>query len=231
MVRGLFIAGTGTDAGKTYVAALVVRHLVTQGHRVGVYKPIASGCRREGPELVSDDALALWRAAGCAGALDRVCPQRFSAPVAPPVAARAEGRAVDAGLLRAGITYWQARSDIVVVEGVGGLLSPVSDDAYCADMAADFGYPLLIVAPNVLGTINGTLQTLVTIRTHAAGLVVAGVVLSDVCQRSGDPSMVSNRAELESRCHVPVLASVAWNARHFDRPVDWFALAAAPTAA
>src|SRR5688572_27332873 len=101
--RGLFITGTDTGVGKTYVAALIAGALVTAGRTVGVYKPTASGCRREGGELISDDAVALWEAAGRPGELERACPQRFAAPLAPHLAARAEGREVDAALLRSGL--------------------------------------------------------------------------------------------------------------------------------
>src|SRR5258708_35422490 len=98
--RGLFITGTDTEIGKTYVASLIARALVSAGHRVGVYKPAASGCRRQGDSLVSDDAVALWRAAGSPGTLAEVCPQVFAAPLAPYLAATAEGRELDAALLR-----------------------------------------------------------------------------------------------------------------------------------
>src|SRR5690349_2937295 len=101
--RGLFSTGTDTEVGKTYAAALIVRALVDGGHRVGVYKPAASGCRVEAGRLVSEDALALWEAAGRPGTLDEVCPQRFAAPLAPHLAAEAEGRSLDAALLRAGL--------------------------------------------------------------------------------------------------------------------------------
>ena len=96
-VRGLFITGTDTGVGKTYVAALIARWLPPAGRRVGVYKPAASGCSRQadGDELVSDDALALWNAAGRPGDLDRVCPQRFAAPLAPHLAAAGEGKQID----------------------------------------------------------------------------------------------------------------------------------------
>ena len=74
---------------------------------MGVYKPAASGCRREGGRLVSDDAVALWKAAGRPGELERVCPQRFLAPLAPHLAAREEGKQLDADLLRSGLDYWE----------------------------------------------------------------------------------------------------------------------------
>ncbi len=157
LTAGLFITGTDTNVGKTYVGALIARALKAAGRRVGVYKPVASGCHREGDRLISDDALLLWCAAGEPGELDRVCPQCFQAPLAPHLAARAEGKEIDRKLLRDGLDYWRARSDIVLVEGAGGLLSPLGDKEYVADLARDFGFPLVVVARNALGTINHTL--------------------------------------------------------------------------
>src|SRR3954453_14971644 len=132
MSHGLFITGTGTGVGKTYVGALVVRALRDAGKRVGVYKPVASGCEMRGGKLVSPDAIALWEAAGRPGTLEQVCPQFFAASLAPHLAARAEGRQVDSRLLREGIKFWRGTSDVVIVEGAGGLMSPISDDDYNA---------------------------------------------------------------------------------------------------
>jgi len=167
---GLFITGTDTEVGKTYVAALIARSLRAAGRRVGVYKPAASGCREVEGELAADDAVLLWEAAGRPGELDRVCPQRFRAALAPHLAAREEGKELDPDLLRTGIEYWRARSDVVVVEGAGGLMSPLGDDEYVADLANDLGFPLVIVARNSLGTINHTLQTLIAAATFRDGL-------------------------------------------------------------
>jgi dethiobiotin synthetase len=226
---GLFVSGTDTGVGKTYVAALVARALAASGLRVGVYKPVASGCRREGNDLISEDALALWEAAGRPGTLEHVCPQRFVAPLAPHLAARAEGCRVDAERLRGGLEFWRQRSDIVVVEGVGGLMSPVSDEDYVADLAAEFEYPLVIVTRNVLGVINQTLQTLIVAATFRHGLPIAGIVLNHVAEPSAaasiDPSIHSNRDELIRRAVPPVLAEVRWGATGLDAGVDWMGLA------
>ena len=131
-----------------------------------------------GGVLVSDDAVALWNAAGRPGDFDRVCPQCFAAPLAPHLAAAAEGRRLDAGQLRHGLEYWRERSEIILVEGAGGLMSPMGEDEYVADLAEEFGFPLVVVARNVLGTINQTLQTLITAAVFREGLPIAGVVLN-----------------------------------------------------
>ncbi len=227
---GLFITGTDTGVGKTYVASLIARALAASGRRVGVYKPAASGCIRDaGGQIVSDDAAALWEAAGRPGDLEHVCPQRFLAPLAPHLAARAAGKAVDAALLRTGLDYWNEGSDIVLVEGAGGLLSPISDQECVADLACDFGYPLVVVSRNILGTINATLLTLFTASHYRGGLPVAGVVLNHPAPPAADDASVStNRAELAAHCSAPLLAKADFGMTAFDCEVDWFRLAGFP---
>jgi dethiobiotin synthetase len=224
-VKGLFVTGTDTGVGKTYVAALIARNLVDQGCRVGVYKPAASGCRMEQGTLVSDDAVALWQAAGRPGELAAVCPQRFAAPLAPHLAAKAEGRRIDEHLLRSGLDYWLARSDVVLVEGAGGLLSPLSHHEYVADVAYDLGFPLVVTARNRLGVINQTLQTLAVAATFRRGLSVAAVVLCDTEAASDDdPSLASNGPELARRITGPVLAELGFQQAQFEPAVDWLSL-------
>jgi dethiobiotin synthetase len=225
-VPGLFITGTDTGVGKTYVGALIARALVADGRRVGVYKPAASGCRRQDGTLVSDDAVALWNAADRPGDLEHVCPQRFIAPLAPHLAARQQGAQLDAKLLRGGLDYWRQRAEVIVVEGAGGLMSPLGDSLYVADLVEEFGFPLVVVSRNVLGTINQTLQTLIAAGAFRRGLPVAGVVLNHVAPCSAaDVSLASNCRELAVHCAAPILAEVAWRAEQFDTVVNWLGLA------
>jgi dethiobiotin synthetase len=224
MARGLFITGTGTGVGKTYVAALIAKALVKSGTRVGVYKPVASGCEFRDGKLVSPDAMSLWDAAERPATLEEVCPQMFAAPLAPHLAARAEGAHIDDALLRTGLEFWRSTSDVVIVEGAGGLMSPISDDGYNADLAAEFGYLLVIVAANQLGTINATLQTLIAAKSFRDGLRVAGVVLNSPTAANDDASTASNRDELALRCDAPLLAEVAYGGG-FEQEVDWWKLA------
>jgi len=226
---GLFITGTSTEVGKTHVAAMIARALVADGRRVGVYKPAASGCRREGETLIADDAVMLWDAAGRPGRLEDVCPQRFLAPLAPHRAAREEGRRVDAALLRSGLEPCLASSEIVLVEGAGGLMSPLGDDDYNLDLAAEFGLPLVIVAANELGVINATLQTIITAQARAPQLALAGIVLNLATRREGDASLASNAEELRVRCPAPLLATVSHGESEFRERVEWLALACGGT--
>jgi len=223
-LRGLFVTGTDTEVGKTYATALVARSLVAAGHRVGVYKPAASGCARESGALVSADAIALWQAAGYPGTLAEVCPQMFAAPLAPHLAAAAEGKRLDAELLRSGLDAWIERSDIVLVEGAGGLMSPLGEDEFVADLAYEFGFPLLVVARNALGAINHVMQTLITAATFRDGLQVAGIVLNRTAA-DADPSVAHNAHEIRRRAVPPLVADLAYGADRFEPSVDWFALA------
>jgi len=217
MPDGLLIAGTDTEVGKTRVAGLLAAALRACGRTVGIYKPAASGCQAllaqppkpDDPwwELAEDDVV-LWQAAGRPGELSRVCPQRFAAPLAPYLAAEAEGRCLDERLLRTGLDYWLPRSDVVLVEGAGGLLSPIGRQTTSAELAVDFRLPLLIVARNALGTINHTRLTLEA--AERRGLAVAAVVLNDTRSDDGapgddDPSRSSNREALQPYCDCPVI--------------------------
>ena len=107
-------------------------------------------------------------------------------------------------------------------------MSPLGDDEYVADLAFDFGFPLVVVSRNALGTINQTLQTLIAAAVFREGLEVAGVVLNHPLDpaASDDPSIASNRPELAARCVPPLLAEVAWRAERFEPEVDWRGLAA-----
>jgi dethiobiotin synthetase len=196
---------------------------------VGVYKPAASGCSHRDGKLISDDALALWQAAGSPGDLADVCPQVFAAPLAPHLAAAAEGRTLDARLLRTGLDVWLRQSDIVLVEGAGGLMSPLGEDEFVADLAYDLGFPLLVVAANRLGVINHVLQTLIVASTFRDGMSVAGIVLNQPYASTNDLSTGQNAEEIRRRSVPPLLAQVAWQAEGFSPEIDWFALAAEPT--
>jgi dethiobiotin synthetase len=220
--RGLFVAGSDTEVGKTYVAAQIARILVQQGHRVGVYKPVASGC--DPAQSEQHDGWVLWDAAGRPGRLEDVCPQTFVAPLAPHRAAEAEGRTVCRRLLYEGIRAWDS-AEVVVVEGAGGLMTPLDEETYVADLASEFGWPLVIVAPNQLGVINQTLQTLITAATFGEGLPIAGIVLNDVRPGTQDASRRTNAEELAERCVPPLLAVVPWHDPLPLHRVDWYRLA------
>jgi len=174
--RGLFVTGTDTEVGKTLVAGAIARHLRRRGRRVAVFKPAASGCRRDRGQLVSTDAEFLAACADSPHALSEIAPLRYASPLAPNVAAQREGSPVDLEAIFDAYRRIIADADVVVVEGVGGLLCPISDEFWVAHLARLTALPLVVVARAGLGTINHTLLTLHAARS--AELYVAGVVVN-----------------------------------------------------
>jgi dethiobiotin synthetase len=209
---GLFVVGTDTGVGKTRVAAAIVRSLRREGRRVGVLKPVATGV--PGGVGGGADAACLIAAAGGSVAPERVVPLAFEAPLAPAVAARLVGRrlgqpevdrAVDTAL-----AWWGERADVMVVEGIGGLLTPLAGRTTLADVAIRLDYPLVVVARRGLGTLNHTLLTVEAALRR--GLRVAGVVLNSASPApDADAALAeeTNAAELAGRLDgIAVLGEV-----------------------
>ncbi|HET6999070.1 MAG TPA: dethiobiotin synthase [Solirubrobacterales bacterium] len=185
---GIFVAGTGTEVGKTVVAAVIARSRAREGKRVAVFKPAVTGLE----ELPADGQLAdheLLRLAAESGQSDEeIAPYRYGPPASPHLAAQLAGEEISPMRLLAVARAAAADADAIVCEGVGGLLVPlagrvcnphgdkVAPPYLVRDLAADLGYPLLIASSPGLGTINHTLLTIEAAR--AAGLEVAGVVLT-----------------------------------------------------
>ncbi len=229
-MRGFFVTGTDTGVGKTYVACDIVRGLRMQGHRVGAYKPVCSGVRIESNgRSVWEDVEELRQALGGDVSEDQISPQRFDAPLAPPLAARQERRSVNFNELQNGFDLWRPLCDLLVVEGAGGLLCPLTELETMADLAIQFQFPLLIVARLGLGTINHSLLTIEAARTR--GLKIAGVLLNEATPLpSDDISINTNAEEIALRGQVSVLGirryqAAGWVSR-FGEPIqlDWSTL-------
>lgn len=212
-LRALVVTGTDTGVGKTHVAASVVSQLRQDGFRVGAYKPVCSGAsRRPDGSLSWDDIDRLVAELdptvrpALAPLDEAVCPQRFSAALAPPLAARVERRTVDADALAAGLELWRGQVEAVVIEGVGGWLCPLTETALFADLALQWRLPVVIVARRRLGTINHTLLTIESVRSRSVPLV--GIVLNEAEPAGDDCSVNENAAEIERRSGVPVLGEL-----------------------
>jgi len=227
-MRGLFISGTDTNVGKTQVACQIVCELRSTGHRVGAFKPACSGASQD--EIGHprwDDLDRLREALRHEVSEDQLCPQRFLAPLSPPAAARNEGRRVDWNSIIHSFEAWQTACDILVVEGAGGLLCPLTDDSTIADLASTFSFPLVIVARLGLGTINHTLLTVEAARRR--GLQIAGLVFNEPTP-TDDILVASNPVEIAARCDVPILAICRHQSAGVGRVceslrLDWWTLA------
>ena len=174
--KGLFVTGTDTGIGKTLVAGGIARILKDRGLTVGVFKPVASGCNYEAEGLVNGDAHFLRNCSHCDFELSVISPVGYVTPAAPAVCEQIENRAVDFGRIAEAYRKICNVSDIVIVEGIGGVRVPISEGVDVLDMARAFDMPVVIVTRPDLGTINHTLLTIDAVR--GAGLQVAGVVIS-----------------------------------------------------
>ena len=175
-IPGLLVLGTDTGVGKTLVAGAIADWFHRRGIRIAVCKPCGTGCvhRREG--LVSEDAEFLAHCADSPHPLDIVCPQRFEEPLAPAVAAERAGTTVDWPAINQAIETMCSGSQAMIIEGIGGIMTPMDRKFTFLDVAAWLRIPAIVVARPGLGTINHTLLTVGVLR--AAGVEVAGVVIN-----------------------------------------------------
>lgn len=173
--RGIFVTGTDTGVGKSIVAASICAALASRGERVAAFKPAVSGLD-ESSDLWPPDHELLAAAASAGQSADEVAPYRFGAAVSPHLAAEMEGIEVEPDRLRSSAEAAAGRGDVLIVEGVGGLLVPLSPGYLVRDFAVDVGLPVLIAASPGLGTINHTLLSIEAVL--AAGLSPVGVVIT-----------------------------------------------------
>lgn len=166
--KGVFVTGTGTEVGKTYVAGVIIKQLKREGLSVGVMKPVSSGGR--------EDAVFLKNIAGVNDPLDVINPVFFKLPLAPYTASEIEKKKVDFRKIWDAYKYLRKKYEYLVIEGAGGLLVPVTQKFFVADIAKYMGLPLVIVARPDLGTINETLLT--AFYARHAGLKVSGFVVN-----------------------------------------------------
>ncbi len=178
MTRGIFVTGTDTEIGKTAITAGLAAVLKRRGINAGVMKPISAGGRA--------DAKLLRRAARSDQPLDTINPIYLRDPLSPNIAARREEKILDLAPVFDAFNHLSKIHDYLLVEGVGGLLVPITDDFLVADLAARLDLPLLIVARAALGTINHTLLTIEAAR--ARGLQINSVIYNTLSPRGPDVS-------------------------------------------
>ncbi|HEX5763282.1 MAG TPA: dethiobiotin synthase [Solirubrobacterales bacterium] len=215
-MRGVFVTGTGTEVGKTVVAARIARTAAAEGHRVAVFKPAVTGLDEPG----EPDHALLRDAAGSAQSDEEIAPYRYGPPMSPHLAAELAGEAIDPERLRDAARRAASGADFLVCEGVGGLLVPLaaSPPYLVRDLAVDLGLPLVVAASPGLGTINHTLLTIEA--ASEAGLDIAMVFLTPWPDAPG-PIEMSNRETIEALGKVRV-ETLPWLAA--DRPDSWPAL-------
>ena len=205
--RGLLIIGTDTGCGKTTVTAALTRLLRQQGHAVWPIKPVASGAVWNADQWLSEDTRLLAASADLTPA--EVTFWSFTEPAAPSVAARQAGVTLQLPTIAERIRQCVRSNVLTLVEGVGGLLCPLTDTETIADLAVLLGLPLLLVARRSLGTLNHTLLTLEAARNRA--LRVVGVVVAETEPVQG-VAQLTCLDELQKRMEVPLLARLPFAA-------------------
>ncbi len=210
MKKACFITGTDTGVGKTTIAASLARGFRKVGIRVGVMKPVETGCELRDSALIGPDAALLREAAAAETPLDIINPYSFIPPISPGLAARQAGVDIEFDLIGAAYEEIKKDSDVIIVEGAGGLLSPLGDGKVMADLAAFLKIPLLIVAPSRIGVINQCMLTVSAARKK--GLALRGIILNHPKPPDdGDKSLDSNLEEVEINTGEEVLGEIPYS--------------------
>jgi dethiobiotin synthetase len=203
MPKGFFITGTDTGVGKTVITAALIKASGILGFRACGMKPIETGCLREGDILVPSDGIFIKTVAHMEENIGHITPCCYESPLAPLPASRREGRPVDLDKIQKVFKALAKNYDIVIVEGIGGLLVPVRRDYFVLDLARDFGLPVVVVARPDLGTINHTMLTV----NYAVreGLDVAGIIINYSRPPESTIAEITNPEILREISPVPVI--------------------------
>lgn len=177
-MSGFFITGTDTEIGKTFVASLLIKLLAEEGLHVVGMKPIASGAKIIGGSLKNDDALSLIQASNVAVDYKEINPYVFEPAISPHLAAEAAGVEIDLKKIKNNFDQLQKKSDVVIVEGVGGWYAPLTSRCTVADLAEELNLPIILVVGLRLGCLNHALLTAQAIQQ--SGLPIAGWIANHV---------------------------------------------------
>lgn len=204
-MKNFLVTATDTDAGKTYVSCLLLKNLREAGVDIVGYKPVACGDRQDPRHL---------REAGPAGmTLDQINPVYLKNATSPHVAARLENTVLDMAKMYAGYHSLTQQFPCVLVEGVGGWEVPLTDRENFSDFAVNLGLPVVLVVNNKLGVINHAILTINAIASR--GVKCAGIVFNNV-QDEWNTANITNRAELEERTGLPILAELIHGQDYLD---------------
>lgn len=214
--HGCFFTGTDTGVGKTVVTAALALYLKQRGLRVAVMKPIETGCSKENP--FDSDAERLRTAIKTDLPLDLVNPYRFSAPLAPLEAARADGVTIAIPRIASAFHTVANDHDFVLVEGVGGLMVPLSDTMDVRDLIASLRLPALVVGRTALGGINHALLTIGALRQRA--IPVVGILLNQLLPTTNHEQTESTVRLIRERSGVPVFGPLPYESAC---GLDWMA--------
>jgi dethiobiotin synthetase len=201
--KGYFITGTDTNVGKTVVTACLLSFYRKYGIDTGVMKPVETGVDQECSSEANSDAKFLLSISGNKDSLREICPIRLKPAAAPLHASRITGQDLDISLILESFHKLQLKHDQMLVEGVGGLLVPLTADYLVSDLIKDMGLPLIIVSRVSLGTINHTLLTIKAAKE--TGLEVEGIILNNSENRVLNEIEQEQASLIQELSGIPVL--------------------------
>lgn len=208
MSKGLFITGTGTDLGKTYIAGLIVKKLADAKQSAAYYKAAMSGNdRRADGSLIPGDALFVQKTAGISQPLEEMCPYVYEHAYSPHLASRIEGHPVQMDVVKAGYYKVCSAYDFVTMEGSGGILCPICFDEakiQLEDVIRELYLPSILIADAGLGTINSVVLTVEYMK--AKNLPVKGIIYNHY--HGNDVMEDDNIFMCEYMTGLPTLAKV-----------------------
>lgn len=220
MSKALFITGTGTDIGKTYVAGLIVKKLTDAGKNAAYYKAAMSGNdRREDGTLIPGDALFVQQTAQISQPLEEMCPYIYENAYSPHLASRIEGNPVQMDVVKAGYKNVCDKYDYITMEGSGGILCPICFDEakiQLEDVIKELGLSSIIIADAGLGTINSVVLTVEYMKSHE--LPVKGIIFNNY--HPGNVMEDDNIFMCEYMTGLPTLAKVKKGDTELDIDVD-----------
>ena len=220
MAKKIFITGTGTDIGKTYVTGLILKKLRQSGHSAAYYKAAMSGNQRDADgHLIPGDALHVKEASGISQPLETMCPYVYEAAVSPHLASRLEGDPVQMDVVRAGFAKVCAAYDYVTMEGSGGIVCPIDFDSsrlQLEDVIRDLDLSSILIADAGLGTINGVVLTAEYMK--AKDLELKGIIFNNF--HPGDVMEEDNIRMCEYYTGLPTLACVRPGDTELDMDAD-----------
>lgn len=210
MQTNLFITGTDTEIGKTFVACALLEALKGQGVKAVGYKPVAAGVALINGRYINEDADRLQHAGSPGFSIEEINPVCLTSPIAPHLAAEEQGTMINRATLLRGYEHIAARAERVIVEGVGGFRVPLGDSYDTAMLAQDLGLPVVLVVGLRLGCINHALLTAEAV--VARGLSLYGWIGNTVSPRMS--AMEGNLRALTQRIAAPCLGVIP----HMEQP-------------
>ena len=200
MNKKIFITGTNTEVGKTFITKNLIERIQLKGYSVSPYKPVETGCIKKSLTLIPNDSMIYFRAINKRIALDQINPYRFLEPISPAAAIKRSKRKVTINDYLSKLKDLP-NSDLTIIEGAGGLCSPLAPDGYNIDLIRKAKVSTVLVAKDEIGVINNVILSLSMLEKYK--IKVLAIVLNR--KVSSQPDGMNNYQEIKSLTRVPLI--------------------------